>query len=168
MYTTRKLEKDVWYGVRSGINIGEPLFRLPEAIVLLHRVLREVKKRYGFEMRVLILDEAWLSFYIKPEDGFQLPLIMQLLKQWFSLEFNIMTGRKGHLWGERYESEILDGEPPKDAKEVDWAVVDKSANTPLPGAMAYTLTWSSLRSPGMTMTTSFSALNTAKTKSPPR
>jgi hypothetical protein len=26
---------------------------------------------------------------------------------------------------------------------VDWAAIDKSANTPLPQAMAYTLTWDS-------------------------
>jgi hypothetical protein len=153
--------------VRTEVNIGEPLFRLPEAVVVLHRVFRKVRKFYPFEMRGLRLEGAWLEFYIKPEDGFQLPLIMQLMKQWFSLEFNVMTGRKGHLWGERYGSEILEGEPPADAAEADWAAIDKSANTPLPAAMAYTLTWNSLRSPGMTVTTSFSALNAAKSGSPP-
>ncbi|MDR0638416.1 MAG: hypothetical protein LBG27_05885 [Spirochaetaceae bacterium] len=35
--------------------------------------------------------------------------------------------------GERYESEILDGEPPADAEMVDWAAIDKSANTPIAG-----------------------------------
>jgi hypothetical protein len=74
---------------------------------------------------------VWLTFYIKPEDGFKLPLIMQLLKQTFSLRFNIIVGRKGHVWGERYESEILDGEPPEWAEEANWAA--KSANTLIPG-----------------------------------
>jgi hypothetical protein len=92
---------NVWYGVWTEVNIGEPLFRLSEAIVVLHRVLRRVRKYYGFELRGFRLERARLVFYIKPEDGFQLPLIMQLLKQWFSLEFNLMTGRKGRLWGER-------------------------------------------------------------------
>ncbi|MDR0639374.1 MAG: hypothetical protein LBG27_10840, partial [Spirochaetaceae bacterium] len=105
--------------------------------------------------------------YIKPEDGFMLPLIMQLLKQTFSLRFNIIVGRRGHVWGERYESEILDGEPPEWAKAVDWAAIDKSANTPIPGAAAYILSWDSLRSPGMTITTRFSAQNAAKPASPP-
>ena len=96
----------------------------------------------------------------------------QTLEQWFSLEFNSMTGRKGHLWGEASQrlatgSEILEGEPPVDAAEADWAAIDKSANTPIPRAMAYTLTWDSLRSPGMTITTSFSALNAAKLAFPP-
>jgi hypothetical protein len=167
MHKPRKLQQNVWYKVGTEVNIGEPLFRLPMATVLLHRVLREIKKRYPFEMRGLRLEGARLTFYIKPDDGFILPLIMQLLKQTFSLRFNILTGRKGHLWGERYESEILDGEPPEWAEAVDWAAIDKSANTPIAGAMAYTLTWDSLRSPGMTITTRVSATNASKPALPP-
>ncbi|MDR0638929.1 MAG: hypothetical protein LBG27_08550 [Spirochaetaceae bacterium] len=49
----------------------------------------------------------------------------------------------------------------------DWEAIDKSANTPIAGAMAYTLSWDSLRSPGMTITTRFSAHNVAKPVSPP-
>ncbi|MDR0639384.1 MAG: hypothetical protein LBG27_10890, partial [Spirochaetaceae bacterium] len=111
MRENRELAENVWYEVRTAVNIEEPSFRLPWAKVLLHRVLREIRKRYPFEMRGLKLEGAWLTFYIKPDDGLKLPLIMQLLKQTFSLRFNIMVGRKGHVWGERYESEILDGEP---------------------------------------------------------
>ncbi|MDR0637321.1 MAG: hypothetical protein LBG27_00180 [Spirochaetaceae bacterium] len=166
MRSKRKLAQNVWYKVGTEINIGEPLFKLPTTVVLFHRVLRETKARYGFEMRCLRLEGAWLTFYIKPEDGFMLPLIMQLLKQTFSLRFNIMVGRRGHVWGERYESEILDGEPPEWAEEADWGAIDKSANTPVAGAIAYTLTWDSLRSPGMTITTRFSARNAAKPASP--
>ncbi|MDR0639178.1 MAG: hypothetical protein LBG27_09845, partial [Spirochaetaceae bacterium] len=73
----------------------------------------------------------------------------------------------GHLWGERYESEILDGEPPERAEETDWAAIDKSANTPVAEAMAYILSWDSPRSDGMTITMSFSAKNAAKPASPP-
>jgi hypothetical protein len=152
--------------VGTEVNIGEPLFRLPWTKVLLHRVLREIKKRYPVEMRGLRLEGAWLTFYIKPEDGFKLPLIMQLLKQTFSLRFNIIVGRTGHVWGERYESEILDGDPPEDTEAVDWAAIDKSANTPVAGAAAYILSWDSLRSPGMTITTRFSAHNAPKSASP--
>ncbi|MDR0639860.1 MAG: hypothetical protein LBG27_13350 [Spirochaetaceae bacterium] len=167
MNTPRQLDQNVWYKVGSEVNIGEPLFRLPEAKALLHRILRETKARYGFEIRGLRLDGAWLTFYIKPDDGLKLPLIMQLLKQTFSLRFNIIVGRRGHVWGERYESEILDGEPPEDAEEADWVAIDKSANTPIAGAMAYILSWDSLRSPGMTITTRFSAQNASKSAPQP-
>ncbi|MDR0639118.1 MAG: hypothetical protein LBG27_09535 [Spirochaetaceae bacterium] len=167
MRQERVLAENVWYEVRTAVNIEEPLFQLPETKVLLHRVLREIRKRYPFEMRGLRLEGALLIFYIKPDNGFMLPLIMQLLKQTFSLRFNIIAGRRGHVWGERYESEILDGEPPEDAEEADWEAIDKSANTPIAGAAAYTLMWDSLRSPGMTITTRFSAHNAAKSTSPP-
>ncbi|MDR0639005.1 MAG: hypothetical protein LBG27_08940 [Spirochaetaceae bacterium] len=167
MRMNRQLQQNVWYKVGTEVNIGEPLFRLPWTKVLLHRVLREIKKRYPFEMRGLKLEGAWLTFYIKPDDGLKLPLIMQMLKQTFSLRFNILVGRRGHVWGERYESEILDGEPPADAEMADWAAIDKSANTPIAGAMAYILSWDSLRSPGMTITTWFSAQNASKPASPP-
>ncbi|MDR0639063.1 MAG: hypothetical protein LBG27_09240 [Spirochaetaceae bacterium] len=166
MNKPRKLQQNIWYKVGTEVNIGEPLFKLPMAVVLLHRVLRETKARYGFEMRGLRLEGARLTFYIKPEDGLKLPLMMQLLKQTFSLRFNIIVGRKGHVWGERYESEILDGEPPEWAEAADWGAIDKSANTPVAGAMAYTLTWDSLRPPGMTITASFSSKNAAKPASP--
>ncbi|MDR0639430.1 MAG: hypothetical protein LBG27_11120 [Spirochaetaceae bacterium] len=120
MRSKRELAKHIWCKVQTSVNISEPLFRLPMAVVLLHRVFREIRKRYPFEIRGFQLEGARLTFYIKPDDGFMLPLIMQLLKQTFSLRFNIIVGRKGHVWGERYESEILDGEPPEDAEEVDW------------------------------------------------
>ncbi|MDR0639297.1 MAG: hypothetical protein LBG27_10445 [Spirochaetaceae bacterium] len=162
MRSKRKLVQNVWYKVGTEINIGEPLFRLSEAKVLLYRVLGETKGRYGFEMRGLTIENECVSFYIKPEDGFMLPLIMQLLKQTFFLRFNIIAGRRGHVWGERYESEILWGGPPERAEEVDWAAIDKSANTPIPAAIAYTLSWDGPRSDGMTITTSFSAKNASK------
>jgi hypothetical protein len=69
---------------------------------LLLRVLREVKKMYPFEMRGFVLEGARLSFYIKPEDGFRLPEIMQWLKQTFAVRFNLRAGRTGHIWGDRY------------------------------------------------------------------
>jgi hypothetical protein len=125
---------------------------LPWAKALLLRVLHETETLFPFEMRGLVLDGAALSFYIKPANGFELPKIMQFLKQTFSLRFNILTGRKGHVWGERYESEILDGEPPECAKAVDWGAVKAEADKAAPAAVIYTLTWDSLRLPGIVLT----------------
>jgi hypothetical protein len=57
-----------------------------------------------------------MSFYIKPADGFQLPEIMQGIKQTYSVRYNVCDGRTGHIWGDRYASWIV-AEPPKDAEE---------------------------------------------------
>jgi hypothetical protein len=37
---------------------------------------------------------------------------MQWLKQVFAQRYNHLDGRIGHIWGDRYGSRILEGEPP--------------------------------------------------------
>jgi hypothetical protein len=163
----RKLKQDVWYEVRTAVNVGEPVFQLWWAVVLFYRVLLDAKRRFKFEIRGLVFDDAWLSFYIKLEDGFKLPKFMQWLKQTFSFRFNARTGRGGHLWGVRYESWIVDGEPPPEAKAVDWDVVKAEARKEIPIAGIYILTWDSLRQPEMRLTTRISLKNPANAALPP-
>jgi hypothetical protein len=86
-------------------------------LALFAQVLKETAERYVFEIRGLcIKKDSRLEFYIKPKDGFQLPRIMQLLKQTFSVRYNVLHNLRGHTWGNRYFSEILEGEPPKEAE----------------------------------------------------
>jgi hypothetical protein len=40
---------------------------------------------------------------------------MKWLKQVFAQRFNVKDGRIGHVWGDRYWSEILTGEPPEES-----------------------------------------------------
>jgi hypothetical protein len=75
MRQKRKLAEHVWYKVETAINNYEPVFRLPWAVVLFCRVLIEEKGRFPFEMRGLAVGNEWLSFYIRPADGYQLPEI---------------------------------------------------------------------------------------------
>jgi hypothetical protein len=37
------------------------------------------------------------------------------MKQVFAQRYNALTGRSGHIWGDRYWSRILEGEPPEGA-----------------------------------------------------
>jgi hypothetical protein len=75
------LAEHAWYSVSTAVNVGEPLFELPWGKTLFSRVLRDAKGVYSFEMRELKLKGATISFYIKPADGFELPKIMQWIKQ---------------------------------------------------------------------------------------
>jgi hypothetical protein len=95
------------------------LFRRFKALALLTKVFRETKLRFVFEIRGLRLEDDWLMFYIKPADGLELPAIIQWLKQVFAQRYNRAEGRIGHIWGDRYGSWILEGEPPleEDAEE---------------------------------------------------
>jgi REP element-mobilizing transposase RayT len=112
MRKLRLLLPGVWYKIKTRINNREPLFRRPDALTLFFRVFRQAEKHYDFEVRLLRLEDDWLTFYIKPADGYELPAILKWVKQVFAQRFNGMDGRIGHIWGDRYASEILEGEPP--------------------------------------------------------
>ena len=145
MRQQRILAENVWYNVWTSLNIGEPLFQFPWAKTLFSRVLRDADGIFDFEMRGLELDGACLSFYIKPDDGLELPQIMQWIKQTFSVRLNVLTGRTGHVWGDRYGSEILAEEPPEWAKPVDWKAVNAEAEQPLDEVLTYRAGWGSPR-----------------------
>ncbi|MDR2363294.1 MAG: transposase, partial [Spirochaetaceae bacterium] len=114
MRSLRILKQGVWYEIRTRVNNREPLFRGRKALALFARVFRETELRFVFEIRGLCLADDWLTFYIKPADGLELPAIMQWLKQVFAQRYNRMDGRIGHIWGDRYGSWILEGEAPEE------------------------------------------------------
>jgi hypothetical protein len=79
MRLQRNLAQDAWYEVRTAINDREPLFRR-RATAIFCRMFGEARERFAFELRGFALVEERLSFYIRPADGLQLPVIMQWLK----------------------------------------------------------------------------------------
>ncbi|MDR0710518.1 MAG: transposase [Spirochaetaceae bacterium] len=113
MRQLRLLKQGVWYEIRTRVNNREPLFRVYKAQTIFARVFRETELRFVFEIRGLRLEDDWLTFYIKPEDGLELPAIMKWMKQTFAARYNCAAGRIGHVWGDRYWSGIVEGEPPE-------------------------------------------------------
>jgi REP element-mobilizing transposase RayT len=111
MRQLRALAQGVWYEVRTRINNREPLFRRYQALAIFTQVFRETELRFVFEVRGLRLEDDRLMFYIRPEDGLELPDIMKWMKQVFAQRFNAADGRTGHIWGDRYWSRIVEGEP---------------------------------------------------------
>jgi hypothetical protein len=116
MRPLRVLRQGAWYGIRSQINNREPLFRHSTALALFDQVFKAEELRFVFSVRALRLEDDWLTFYIKPEDGMELPVIMKWMKQTFAQRYNRLTGRIGHIWGDRYWSAVLEGEPPEDKR----------------------------------------------------
>jgi REP element-mobilizing transposase RayT len=110
MRPLRILKQGVWYEIRTRVNNREPLFRRETALAIFARVFRETKLRFVFEIRALHLEDDWLFFYIRPEDGLELPAIMKWLKQVFAQRYNRREGRIGHIWGDRYGSWIVEGD----------------------------------------------------------
>jgi hypothetical protein len=104
----------VWYEIRTQINNRKPLFLMSKAREIFSHVFHEAGLRFVFEIRCLRLEGGWLTFYIKPEDGLELPEIMKWMKQTFAQRYNRWAGWIGHVWGDRYWSRILEGEPPEE------------------------------------------------------
>jgi REP element-mobilizing transposase RayT len=142
MRKLRELQQGVWYEVRTRINNHEPLFRRWKALAVFDWVFRETQKRYVFEVRAMRLVGDLLSFYIKPADGFQLPAIMKWMKQVFAVKFNKTDERSGHIWGDRYWSRILPGEPPEGDAEA--GTTEMAGARPFPGENAEFLRFSPL------------------------
>jgi REP element-mobilizing transposase RayT len=111
---SRILVPDVWYKIFTLVNRHEQIFLDRDAVDLFNRTLCEAGERFPCEVRHLVIQADSVSFYIKPADGLQLPEIMQWLKQTFAVRYNVMKGLDGHLWGDRYWSKVLDGEPPEE------------------------------------------------------
>jgi REP element-mobilizing transposase RayT len=111
MRPLRKLQQGVWYEIRTSINNREPLFRGNKALAIFAKVFRETGLRFVFKIRGLRLEDDLLRFYIKPENGLELPAIMKWMKQVFAQRYNRAAGRTGHIWGDRYWSRIVEGEP---------------------------------------------------------
>jgi hypothetical protein len=129
MRPKRLLVQDAWYEVRTAVNNREPLFSRQQAVAIFCQVFSEARGRFAFELRGFQLDGERLSFYIKPANGLRLPAIMQWVKQTFAVRFNRRAKRTGHVWGDRYWSRALEGEPPEEAAEVDWRAVAVAVKT---------------------------------------
>jgi REP element-mobilizing transposase RayT len=125
MRQLRILAQGVWYEIRTRINNREPLFRRAKALAIFAAVFRETGLRFSFEIRALRFEDDHLAFYIRPEDGLKLPDIMKWMKQVFAQRFNAADGRTGHIWGDRYWSQILEGEPDAEEEEAEPANGDR-------------------------------------------
>jgi hypothetical protein len=105
----------------TAVNNREPLFWPALERTRFEQVPNEARARYAFALCGLRFSGPTVSFYIKPVDGFQLPEIMQWIKQTYAVRYNVHDGRTGHIWGDRYASRIAAGGPPEDAKEYVFA-----------------------------------------------
>jgi hypothetical protein len=112
MRKPRVLKAHAWYWVSAAVNRHEPIFLERNAVSLFNRVFREAVGLFPVEVRRLRVEADRVTFYIKPADGFQLPEIMQWLKQTFAVRYNVMKRLDGPVWGDRYWSKVLEGEAP--------------------------------------------------------
>jgi hypothetical protein len=114
MRKPRILAAGACYYVSTAVNNREPLFWSSLERARFERVLNEARKLHSFALYGLRFSGPTVSFFIKPADGLHLPEIMQWIKQTFAVRYNAMKRLDGHVWGDRYWSKVLEGEPPAD------------------------------------------------------
>ncbi|MDR2053933.1 MAG: transposase, partial [Treponema sp.] len=107
MRKLRVLQQGVWYEISTQINNRELLFQEKKAREIFEQVFHQTELRFAFKIQGLSFEGDLLKFYIRPEDGLQLPDIMKWMKQTFAQRYNRAMGRTGHIWGDRYWSRIL-------------------------------------------------------------
>jgi REP element-mobilizing transposase RayT len=106
----RKPRKLIPYGIYlviSRLNEGQNLFLFPDAAALFRKTVADAQKKYGFVLVDLeILDNA-VEMIIQTVEKEALPEITHWIFGVFAQRYNRANGRTGHIWEDRYISEIL-------------------------------------------------------------
>jgi putative transposase len=109
MRRARLLRDGAEYHVIARINRGEMIL-LPEAEkMLLLTVIQRAKKRYRFQIKNFCIMNNHIHILIKPGKDESLSRIMQWILSVFAMTWNRKHNLKGHVWGERFYSRIIEG-----------------------------------------------------------
>jgi putative transposase len=68
------------------------------------------KEKYAFSLLNFSVLDNTVHLIIKPDDGVSLSDLMRWLKTNFTKAWNTRHNTSGHLWGERFQSTIIEGE----------------------------------------------------------
>lgn len=106
MRSPRKLIPGGTYHVTARINNHE--FRLSSSFCksLFLDILTDLQSEMGFKIEHFSIMDNHFHLIIKTID-MELPTIMKRLLMTFTIRYNKHYGRTGHIWGDRYFSEII-------------------------------------------------------------
>lgn len=107
MRKTRILKAGAVYHVCARANRKEMIFDSPEIKELFLTVLREAKKKFGFELQNFCIMGNHYHLIIRPQFGRSLSDIMHWIMGVFAIRYNKLKHLCGHVWGARFFSRIL-------------------------------------------------------------
>jgi putative transposase len=110
MRLLRILQDGATYHVSSKIDHDAMALKDAEIKGVFLDLLEKAKKKFEFELLNFTVMDNHVHFLIKPGDGVSLSKIMQWIKCNFAKKWNRMHGTRGHLWGERFHSRIIQDE----------------------------------------------------------
>jgi REP element-mobilizing transposase RayT len=109
MRALRELKPGATYYVSSTVNRDRMDIRPAQFKILFLTIVLKAKKKFDFELWDFTVQGDCFHFLIKPGEGTDLSKLMQWLKCNFTKAWNKEVGlRRGHLWGERFYSHIIE------------------------------------------------------------
>ena len=108
MRKPRVLKKNAVYHVTARANRGEMIFCSPVVRRLFLAFLEKAKKKYPFHILNFCVMGNHIHLIIRPKNKDALPKIMQWILGNFAKAWNKLHGVRGHLWGGRYFSKIIE------------------------------------------------------------
>jgi REP element-mobilizing transposase RayT len=107
MRQNRQLEPNAVYHVTARINRGEMVFNEIAMRSLFLTFVTQVKKKYPCAIYNFCVMGNHVHFAIRPDADSSLSKIMQWLLGNYAKAWNKAHGVKGHLWGDRFFSNII-------------------------------------------------------------
>ncbi|MCK5198249.1 MAG: transposase [Spirochaetales bacterium] len=96
------------YHVTALINRGEFALESNEIKELFLHIVRRAKKKYSFKLQNFIIMDNHIHLLIKPGRDESLSGIMQWILGVFAKRFNKHFNLKGHVWYDRFKSNVID------------------------------------------------------------
>jgi putative transposase len=109
MRQRRKLQINARYHVVARANRKEMILLDDSVKDLFLGVLKEAKDKYSFSIATFCILGNHFHLFIQPGKGENLSRIMQWVLSVFAMRYNKKMGYTGHVWGERFFSQIIDG-----------------------------------------------------------
>ncbi len=107
MRKPRQLQEGAKYHISARANRQEMILRKDAIKELFLDVVKRAKKKYSFRIENFCVMENHFHFIIQPEPGVSLSAIMQWIMSVFAMAWNRKHGLRGHVWGERFFSRII-------------------------------------------------------------
>jgi putative transposase len=108
MRRPRKLRTDARYHVTARINRSKMELEPTCIKEMLLDVIVRAKEKYAFTLSAHSIMSNHIHLLIKPENGLDLPAIMQWTLSVFAMSYNRKLGLTGHVWQDRYRSFIIE------------------------------------------------------------
>ena len=108
MRRNRMLKEGATYHVTSKINWEKHIYNPDEIKELFLEIIKKAKKKYKFSIKNFVIMGNHYHLLITPGKGENLSRIMQWILSVFAMIYNKMHKLKGHLFGSRFWSKIVE------------------------------------------------------------